>query len=701
MNNIIEIWDSFYPQLFALLVNTAWQVALLATLIFLSIFLLKFKSAAMRYGLWLMVAFSPLFLTFWNLSIPAVNIHLFWHQSEQSVYEEKGLLEKYPMAILETVYHSPGKTTEFSDEKPDAIVSYAATNRASSISEEQPGVTTSESHFVLPISFKEILLLLWMLGVLGMTARLAKGLHGLRSLRKTAVKVEDEPIINLLDELRNSFSIQRKVQLAISDQLMYPVSFGWRKPIILIPSNFVDTISFDEVRMTFIHELAHFKRRDYLINIAISFLKSHLFFHPLFIFAQKQLQIQQEHICDDWVLQFSQKRTAYAQCLLRQAEVAILKTSPSIGTSVVSGFKNMRRRIDMILDPKRNLSINLSKKAAVFVLLICCVFTSLAATNRLLPSALAQQTEEEKLIAQIKETLQWYPMDEKLSPEQRTAAYQKNSEKGLALCKQFLEKHPQHEDAVKVKLDQLSFLIRLGRYDETEQLAREFLAEHPTDPYADGFRWTLVLIYKSKGEYDAALAELDLIKEPEWAVQWERNQIYQLKHRKEEIQRLLPLIEKSKQDAERRKEEAQQLLSLIEKNKLDAERKREEIQQILEDYKLATERRKEEIQQLLPPIEKSKLDAERRMKETQQLIEKLLILQIASPEEGSDYGVMVLNREIVEMADLYDRFINALDKAKDTLIIQAARDVPHEQIVQIMDIAKKANIDKISFAFER
>ena len=227
----------------------------------------------------------------------------------------------------------------------------------------------------------------------------------------------------------------------------------------------------------------------------------------------------------------------------------------------------------MILDKKRNLSINLSKKAAIFVLLICFFFTALAATTRLLPSALAGQTEEEKLIAQIKETLRWYPVDEKLSQEQRTAAYRKNSEKGLALCKQFLEKFPQHEDAVKVKLDQLSFLTRFGRYDEAEQLAREFLAKHPTDPYADGFRWTLVSNYKSKGKYDAALAELELIKEPEWVVHWERNQIYQ---QKEIAQRVKPILEKIKAPEftkaefprfEYRKEDYQRLKPALEREK--------------------------------------------------------------------------------------------------------------------------------------
>lgn len=77
---------------------------------------------------------------------------------------------------------------------------------------------------------------------------------------------------------------------------------------------------------------------------------------------------------------------------------------------------------------------------------------------------------------------------------------------------------------------------------------------------------------------------------------------------------------------------------------------------------------------------------------------KGLILRIASPEAGDPYGVMVLNEDIVDMKELYGRFINAPASAKNMLIIQSARDVLHKQIVRIMDLAKRAGIDKIGFA---
>ena len=42
--------------------------------------------------------------------------------------------------------------------------------------------------------------------------------------------------------------------------------------------------------------------------------------------------------------------------------------------------------------------------------------------------------------------------------------------------------------------------------------------------------------------------------------------------------------------------------------------------------------------------------------------------------------------------------LNLPAKQKSMLIIQSERDVLHEQIVKVMDIAKEAGIDKIEFA---
>ena len=77
---------------------------------------------------------------------------------------------------------------------------------------------------------------------------------------------------------------------------------------------------------------------------------------------------------------------------------------------------------------------------------------------------------------------------------------------------------------------------------------------------------------------------------------------------------------------------------------------------------------------------------------------KGLIVRIANPEPGQLEGTMILNDEIVGLNEMFSQFIHAKEEIKNMLIIQSERDVLHEQIIHIMDIAKQAGIDKIGFA---
>jgi biopolymer transport protein ExbD len=74
------------------------------------------------------------------------------------------------------------------------------------------------------------------------------------------------------------------------------------------------------------------------------------------------------------------------------------------------------------------------------------------------------------------------------------------------------------------------------------------------------------------------------------------------------------------------------------------------------------------------------------------------ILRISDPDPGMPYGTMVLNDQVISMEMLLGTFQRGSLKQKEMLIIQSGRDVWHNQIVQVMDLAKRADIKKIGFA---
>ena len=75
-----------------------------------------------------------------------------------------------------------------------------------------------------------------------------------------------------------------------------------------------------------------------------------------------------------------------------------------------------------------------------------------------------------------------------------------------------------------------------------------------------------------------------------------------------------------------------------------------------------------------------------------------LTIAIKNPTEGEKTGSMLLNGNVVQFDELSARLLNLPEERKSMLTIQSGREVLHEQIVKVMDIAKEAGIDKIEFA---
>ena len=75
-----------------------------------------------------------------------------------------------------------------------------------------------------------------------------------------------------------------------------------------------------------------------------------------------------------------------------------------------------------------------------------------------------------------------------------------------------------------------------------------------------------------------------------------------------------------------------------------------------------------------------------------------LTIAIKNPTEGEKTGRMLLNGNVVQFDELRARLLKLPEERKSTLTIQSGREVLHEQIVKVMDIAKEAGIDKIEFA---
>ena len=155
----------------------------------------------------------------------------------------------------------------------------------------------------------------WFAGMLALLCRLNLGLIGARKIKSLAVESASAEIEHTLRALRTRLGIERAVELLNSARIQAPTVIGWLKPAILLPLGCLTGLSNVQIEAILVHELAHIRRHDYLVNLYQSMMESVLFYHPAVWWVSNQIRREREHCCDDLAVAVCGDRLAYAKAL--------------------------------------------------------------------------------------------------------------------------------------------------------------------------------------------------------------------------------------------------------------------------------------------------------------------------------------------------------------------------------------------------
>ena len=159
-----------------------------------------------------------------------------------------------------------------------------------------------------------LLVNIWFLGALLFMFRLVNSLSELRTMRKASSEPNDFQLEKMLYRLGGKLGIDKIPALRITQVGQSPVTFGFLKPIILIPAGLILHLSSAQLEAIIAHELAHVKRNDYLANLLQSGLEVIFFYHPCYWWMSQTVKELRENAADDLVIQagVSPKELAYA-----------------------------------------------------------------------------------------------------------------------------------------------------------------------------------------------------------------------------------------------------------------------------------------------------------------------------------------------------------------------------------------------------
>jgi beta-lactamase regulating signal transducer with metallopeptidase domain len=194
----------------------------------------------------------------------------------------------------------------------------------------------------------DVALAVWFIGTFLLLARLAFGYRALLSRRASTV---DAP----------AFLQQGGTRTVFSDQVDTPLAIGFRTPTIMIPASYPMQFSEEELRQMCVHEAAHLARRDDLTLLAQRFIGALLPWHPAVWWICRELELEREIACDDYVVDVTGQSHGYASCLTRVAALGAAPQAVLATPTVIGNRSDLERRIDALLEKKRSPSARLWK----------------------------------------------------------------------------------------------------------------------------------------------------------------------------------------------------------------------------------------------------------------------------------------------------------------------------------------------------
>lgn len=257
--------------------------------------------------------------------------------------------------------------------------------------EAEGGRRTGSPSYAAAARWPAVVGAVFVAGLVLALVRLTLGLVAVRRLRANTRPIADARLAALAAELCARLKCTRRIGLRESLQLTSPATVGWRRPLVILPSDWRAWTA-EERRVVLAHEIAHVGRGDYVTGLLGQFSLALHFYHPLVHWLARRLRLELELAADALGAEVSGGREAYlfilAQMALRQDDRAIAWAArpflPSRGAFL--------RRIDMLRDPRQFRAAAMSRgRQFAIVSLVVAVGLLFAGLRGPAGQSLAQQ----------------------------------------------------------------------------------------------------------------------------------------------------------------------------------------------------------------------------------------------------------------------------------------------------------------------
>ena len=204
----------------------------------------------------------------------------------------------------------------------------------------------------------ELLLAFLAAGAVARLGWLAVGLWRLRRYRLNSVPASASGADDRF--LSSAAGLKGLPNLRLSADIASPVTFGFLKPVILLPTGFPNLNA--RIRAAILaHECLHVRRRDWLFTLIEEIVRAAFWFHPAIWWLLGEIQLAREQVVDRASVEMTQSREEYVDALL-----AIAGVPPRLDLAPAPLFlrkRHLKHRVVSILK-----EVRMSKKHSISAL---------------------------------------------------------------------------------------------------------------------------------------------------------------------------------------------------------------------------------------------------------------------------------------------------------------------------------------------
>lgn len=229
------------------------------------------------------------------------------------------------------------------------------------------------------IEYAAYISLSWLTVVMVLVVKLLLELYSVHRLPKQNVLPTSRALIERFQHLSQQLNIKSEPQLLISLKVKVPMAIGWLKPVVLLPASMLSGLTPAQLDMLMLHELAHIRRHDYLVNFLQTLVETLLFFHPAVHWVGKKIRNEREYCSDDIAVHHCGNPVAYAHTLADTASHCNkhrAHTIPAIAMAASGG--DLKQRVLRLVDHHHCIAENhLSKWLTSAIILLSVVIVTL------------------------------------------------------------------------------------------------------------------------------------------------------------------------------------------------------------------------------------------------------------------------------------------------------------------------------------